>query len=333
MATEPVSIPQGDYQSQNQGQPFSLKGKFRPFQAIIEVSLLLCGLLSILTTIGIVYELGKEALLFFQTDQVSLTEFLTSSKWQPAIGDFGIWPLFLATLVTSVIAMIVALPLGLATAIYLSEYASAKTRSILKPILEVLAGIPTVVYGYFALTFVTPILREIFGDQTVQIFNTASAGLVVGILIVPLVSSMSEDALHAVPDQLRQAAYGLGANKLETSLQIVVPGALSGISAAFVVAISRAIGETMIVAVAAGSGPRNFNWGDILSNFKGTPFNPFTSAETMTGHIVRISGGDLSYNSIDYNSVFAIGLFLFLITLGLNLLSRRIVARFREVYE
>jgi phosphate transport system permease protein len=212
------------------------------------------------------------------------------------------------------------LPLGLATAIYLSEYASERTRSILKPILEVLAGIPTVVYGYFALTFMTPLLRSIFGDGTIQIFNTASAGIVVGILIIPLVSSMSEDSLHAVPRSLREAAFGLGATKLETALKVVVPAALSGITAAFVVAISRAVGETMIVAIAAGAGPK-------------FTFNPFESAETMTGHIVRISGGDLSYDSVDYNSIFAIGLLLFFMTLSLNVLSRRIVARFREVYE
>ena len=166
----------------------------------------------------------------------------------------------------------------------------------------------------------TPLLRRLFGVDTVQIFNTASAGIVVGILIIPLVSSLSEDALHAVPNSLREAAYGLGATKLETSLRIIVPAALSGITAAFVVAISRAIGETMIVAIAAGAGPK-------------FTFNPFESAETMTGHIVRISGGDLSYDSIDYNSIFAIGFLLFLITLGLNIISRFVVGRFREVYE
>ena len=223
------------------------------------------------------------------------------------------------------------LPIGLATAIYLSEYASERARSILKPILEILAGVPTVVYGYFALTFMTPLLRSIFGDGVVQIFNSASAGIVVGILIIPLVSSLSEDALHAVPDALRQAAYGLGATKLETSLRIILPAALSGITAAFVVAISRAIGETMIVAIAAGAGPKNFTLGE--DSLFGMVFNPFLSAETMTGYIVRISGGDLSYDSIDYNSIFAVGLLLFVITLLLNMASRRFVARFREVYE
>ena len=298
----------------------SLAKRRRPSETVIQGFLFLCGAISIFTTIGIVYELGKEALLFFRTNGVTLTEFFTSTRWQPAIGDFGIWPLVTATLMTSAIAMLVALPLGLATAVYLSEYASDRTRNILKPILEILAGIPTVVYGYFALTFMTPLLRAILGDGVVQIFNTAAAGIVVGVLIIPLVSSMSEDALHAVPRSLREAAWGLGATKLETALKIVVPAALSGITAAFVVAISRAVGETMIVAIAAGAGPK-------------FTFNPFESAETMTGHIVRISGGDLSYDSVDYNSIFAIGLLLFFMTLSLNVFSRRIVDRFREVYE
>ncbi len=216
--------------------------------------------------------------------------------------------------------MLVALPLGLSVAIYLSEYASFRARSILKPILEVLAGIPTVVYGYFALTFMTPLLRSFLGNDIVEIYNTASAGLVMGILILPLVTSMSEDALSAVPRSLREAAYGLGATRLETAVKVVVPAALSGIGAAFIVGLSRAIGETMIVAIAAGAGPA-------------FTFNPFKAAETMTGHIVRISGGDLSYDSIDYNSIFAIGLMLFLITLSLNVVSQRVIRRFREVYE
>lgn len=312
----------------------SLKKKSRIGEKIIQGFLFLCGAISILTTLGIVYELGKEAMLFFfSTTGVTVGGFFGGTTWQPAIEQFGVLPLVFATLVTSTIAMLVALPLGLATAIYLSEYASQRVRSILKPILEILAGIPTVVYGYFALTFMTPLLRTIFGQGTVQIFNTASAGIVVGILIIPLVSSLSEDALHAVPQELRHAAFGVGATKLETSLRIVLPAALSGITAAFVVAISRAIGETMIVAIAAGAGPRNFAWSDIFTNYERTPFNPFTSAETMTGYIVRISGGDLSYDTPDYNSIFAIGLFLFAITLLLNILSRRIVARFREVYD
>jgi phosphate transport system permease protein len=385
------ALPVADYKSEN-----ILARRPRIRETIIQAFLFLCGAISILTTIGIVYELGKESLNFFARElwedtnkrlvvdispaatsleasttgsalhegdlirlndeqlqvidvsgtaitvergvndteavahksgtsfylgkRVSLVEFFTGTEWIPQTGKFGILPLVTATFMTSAIAMLVALPLGLATAIYLSEYASQRARSILKPILEVLAGIPTVVYGYFALTLMTPLLRAIFGKDVVQIFNTGSAGIVVGILIIPLVSSMSEDALHAVPDSLRQAALAVGATRLETSVRVVVPAAFSGIAAAFVVAISRAIGETMIVAIAAGAGP-DFT------------FNPFDSAETMTGHIVRISGGDLSYNSIDYNSIFAIGLVLFFMTLILNVISRRIVARYREVYE
>jgi phosphate transport system permease protein len=363
---------------------------------LIQGFLFLCGAISILVTIGIVYELGKESLGFFTRtlwenpnkpitmdidptqltfevstsgadleegqivrlddeimeivainnqhvtvnravsdtqasqheagteifvgEQVTLLEFFTSTKWNPQIGQFGIWPLINATLMTSAIAMLVALPIGLSVAIYLSEYAADRARKILKPILEVLAGIPTVVYGYFALTFMTPLLRNLFGTDVVEIYNTASAGIVIGILIIPLVSSMSEDALSAVPRALRDAAYGLGATRLETAVKVVLPAALSGISAAFIVSISRAIGETMIVAIAAGAGTA-------------FTFNPFEAAETMTGHIVRISGGDLSYDSIDYNSIFAIGLVLFFMTLGLNIISQRIVRRFREVYE
>ena len=289
-------------------------------ETIIEGLLFLAGVVSILTTIGIVWVLASQALLFFNSKEVSIIEFFTGTEWIPALGQFGVLSLVNATLMISAIAMLVALPSGLATAIYLSEYASPRARGTLKPILEVLAGVPTVVYGYFALTFMTPLIRQIFGVDNVQVFNTASAGIVVGILIIPMVTSLSEDALHAVPNSLRQAAYALGATKLETAIRVVVPAALSGITAAFVVAISRAIGETMIVAIAAGAGPK-------------FTFNPFESAETMTGHIVRISGGDLSYNSIDYNSIFAIGLLLFVMTLLLNIISRFIVGRFREEYE
>jgi phosphate transport system permease protein len=297
-----------------------LRKRTRWGENLIEGFLFFCGAVSILTTVGIVFVLGEESLLFFQLPEVTFRDFFLTTQWQPAIGKFGIWSLLNATLVVSMIAMFVALPLGLASAIFLSEYASPRVRNIVKPVLEVLAGIPTVVYGYFALTFMTPILRDIFGQENVQIFNTASAGIVVGILILPLVSSMGEDALSAVPRSLREAAYGLGATKLETAMRVVLPGALSGVTAAFIVAISRAIGETMIVAIAAGAGP-NFT------------FNPFASAETMTGHIVRISGGDLSYNSIDYNSLFAIGLLLFVLTLVLNIISRYVVNYFREEYE
>jgi phosphate transport system permease protein len=297
-----------------------LKRRFRWRESAIQALLFFSGVFSIFTTIGIIYELGKEALLFFRTPSVNLWSFLTGTEWQPHIEKFGILPLFNATLTTTFFAMLIALPLGMGVAIYLSEYATPKTRGFLKPILEVLAGIPTIVYGYFALTFMTPLLRNIFGRDAVEIYNTASAGLVMGILILPMIASMTEDALSAVPRSLREAAYGLGGTKLDVALKVVVPAAISGIAAAFIIGISRAIGETMIVAVAAGAGP-NFT------------FNPFKGAETMTGHIVRISGGDLSYDSIDYNSIFAIGLVLFLITLTLNIISQRIVRSFREVYE
>jgi phosphate transport system permease protein len=298
----------------------NLRRKPRWGETIIQSLLFLSGFLSIFITLGIVYELGKEALLFFQMPEVDLLSTITTTEWKPHVNKFGVWPLFTSTLLTTLIAMLIAIPLGMSVAIYLSEYATPRVRSTLKPILEVLAGIPTIVYGYFALTFMTPLLRQIFGNDTVQIYNTASAGLVMGILILPLISSMTEDALSAVPRALREAAYGMGATKFEAAVQIVTPAALSGIAAAIIVGISRAIGETMIVAVAAGAGP-NFT------------LNPFVGAETITGHIVRISGGDLSYDSIDYNSIFALGLFLFLITLTLNIISQAVVRRFREVYE
>ncbi|MDX1468844.1 MAG: phosphate ABC transporter permease subunit PstC [Acidimicrobiia bacterium] len=313
----------------NTQNPF--RKRRRPFEALVKAALFASGALSIATTVGLVVVLTQQALLFFFDPQVSLGEFLTGTAWQPQLGAFGIWPLILATLITSAIAMFVALPLGLACAIYLSEYASARVRGTIKPILEVLAGIPTVVFGYFALNFMTPLLRNVFGDATVQIFNQASAGIVVGILIIPLVSSLAEDAIHAVPQSLREAAYGMGATRLEVSTRVVLPAALSGITAAFVVAISRAIGETMVVAIAAGAAPRNFAFGD--DSMLGFIVNPFLSGETMTGHIVRISGGDISYASIDYTSIFAIGLTLFVMTLTLNSISRRFVARFRETYE
>jgi phosphate transport system permease protein len=301
-------------------------------ESVIQLFLQACGALSILTTLGIVLVLGQEAISFFLRDEVTLWEFVSKIRWAPPINEFGIWPLVIATLTTSAIGMMVALPLGLMIAIYLSEYASPRTRSILKPILEVLAGVPTVVYGYFALTFVTYWLRQTFGVQTIEIYNTLSAGIVIGILILPLMTSMSEDALRAVPNALREAAFGLGATKLETAVTVVTPAALSGIAAGAIVAVSRAVGETMVVAIAAGAGPRNFDsWSQAWEGF--ALLDPTRAAETMTGHIVRISTGDLSYDTIDYDSLFAIGLLLFVITMGLNLLSRYIVRRFREVYD
>ena len=308
-----------------------LRPRRRPGETLVQGFLFFCAAVSILTTVGIVVVLLQEALLFFQDPQVSIVDFFTRTAWQPRIGEFGIFPLLLATLLTSAIGMMIALPVGLAIAIYLSEYATSRRRATIKPLLEVLAGVPTVVFGFFALSFVTPLLRGALGRDHVDLFNMASAGLVIGILILPLVASMSEDALSAVPRSLREAAYGLGATRLETAAQIVVPAALSGLGAAFIVAISRAVGETMVVAIAAGSGPRNFDsWGGALKNL--ALLNPLRSGETMTGHIVRISGGDLSYNSIDYTSIFAIALMLFAITLVLNIFSQAVVRRYRMRY-
>lgn len=250
--------------------------------------------------------------------RVSIVEFLTTTQWIPQAGQFGVLPLVNSTLLTSLIAILIAGPIGLGAAVYLSEYAAPRVRAVIKPILEILVGVPTVVFGYFALTFMTPLLREIFGVQ-IQIYNMLSAGIVVGIMIIPTIASLSEDALSAVPRALREASYGLGATKLETIAKVLLPAAISGIVAGFILGISRAVGETMIVAIAAGAGP-NFTQ------------DPFQQGETMAGHIVRISTGDLSYGSIDYNSVFAIGLTLFLMTLVLNLVSTYITRRFREIY-
>jgi len=297
-----------------------LTKKFRLGESVIQTLIFTCGAISIVITSAIVVVLGQEAFLFFSNPEVNLIDFFTTTKWSPNILQFGIWPLVTSTLVTSFIAILTAMPLGLCAAIFLSEYATERVKGLLKPTLEVLAGVPTVVYGYFALTFVTPFLRNIFGRETVEIYNMLSAGLVIGIMIMPLVTSMSEDALSAVPRALREGAYGLGATKLETAIQVVVPAAFSGIVAAFIIGISRAFGETMIVAIAAGAGPK-------------LTLNPFSAAETMAGHIVRISGGDLSYASLDYESLFAIALLLFVITLTLNLISRYVVNRFREQYE
>jgi phosphate transport system permease protein len=302
-------------------EPIDLRRKPRAHEAVIQGLLFIAGLVSIFTTLGIVYVLFEEAFLFFGLPEVTLGEFFSNTTWAPQAGEFGILPLLNATLITSVIALLVAVPLGLGAAVYLSEYATPRMRGVLKPVLEVLAGVPTVVYGYFALTFVTPsILQALFGRDRVQIYNMLAAGLVMGVMILPLIASMAEDALSAVPRSLREGAFGLGATRLEVATRIVVPAAISGLLAAFIVAMSRAIGETMIVALAAGAGP-NFT------------FNPFTAAETMTGHIARISGGDISYGSVQYTSIYAIALMLFLLTLILNIVSGWIVRRFREVYE
>lgn len=314
----------------------SMRVRVRYGESIIGGILFFCGVVSIFTTIGIVVTLGSQSLRLFTVEQcvevnylstgerctnISIIEFLTETEWLPQSLKFGVLPLVFSTLITSTIAMMVSIPLGLGAAIYLSEYATRRVRGTLKPILEVLAGIPTVVYGFFALTFMTPILRGLFTEGAIPgVFNMLSAGVVMGIMILPLMASMSEDALSAVPDSLRRGSAGLGATKLETTVKVVLPAALSGIIAAMIISVSRAVGETMIVAIAAGSGP-NFT------------IIPFEAAETMTGHIARISGGDIGYDTVDYNSIFAIGLLLFGITLFLNIIGRQLVLLFREEYD
>ncbi|MEC9238735.1 uncharacterized protein METZ01_LOCUS25751 [marine metagenome] len=284
----------------------------------IAVALFLSAFLSILITVGIVAVLLFEALAFF--GDVTFWEFITGTRWTPLFSSkqFGVLALVAGTTLTALLAMLVALPLGLLSAIYLSEYAPDRIRRLVKPILEVLAGIPTVVYGYFALLFVTPILRNISGD--ISVFNALSASIVMGIMILPMVSSLSEDAMRSVPRNLREAAYALGSTKLEVSTLVVVPAALSGIMSAFILAVSRAIGETMIVTIAAGQNP-SFT------------LNPFVPIETMTAYIVQVSQGDAPAGSIEFKTIFAVALLLFVMTLVMNLLSQYVVSRFREEYE
>ena len=287
-------------------------------ERIIVVIMWICTTVSILTTVGIVFVLLFQALQFF--GEVSFIEFITGTRWTPLFQSkhFGVLALVSATFLTAILSMVVALPLGLLSAIYLSEYAPETVRRIVKPVLEVLAGIPTVVYGYFALLFVTPILQGI--SEEIFVFNAMSASIVMGIMILPMVASLSEDAMRAVPRSLREAAYGLGATKLEVSTRVVVPAALSGIVAAFILAVSRAIGETMIVTIAAGQTP-NFT------------FNPFVPIETMTAYIVQVSLGDTPTGTLEYKTIFAVAMLLFAITLVMNLLSQYVVRRFREEYE
>jgi phosphate transport system permease protein len=287
-------------------------------ESIIYCALFACACVSILTTVGIVLVLIREAAKFFQ--QVSIVEFLTDTQWTPLFQPqhFGILPLFCGTLLVTVGAGIVALPMGLAAAIYLSEYASSGVREIIKPILEVLAGIPSVVFGFVAVVTVSPMIREWF--PSAEMFNAASASIVVGFMILPMVVSLSEDVLRSVPLSLREAAYALGATKFDVTVKVVVPAAISGIVASFLLAISRAIGETMAVALAAGAMPR-------------LTLNPFVQIETMTAYIVRVSKGDLPTDSLEYRTIFAVGLALFVITISLNIVAQWFVSRMREKYE
>ncbi|MBI2328078.1 MAG: phosphate ABC transporter permease subunit PstC [Chloroflexi bacterium] len=298
-----------------------LTGRYRQRQAlegkIAHGLIFACALVSIATTIGIVVSLLSQALGFF--GEVSLWEFLTGSRWAPILvpRSFGVLPLVVGTLLVTVIAAAVAMPLGLGTAIFLSGYAPESARRIIKPALEVLAGIPTVVYGYFAITLVSPLLQRVFLDML--IFNALSAGLVMGLMIIPMVSSLSEDAMLAVPRSLKEGAYALGATRLEVALRVTVPAALSGIVAAFILALSRAIGETMLVTIAAGATPR-------------MTINPLESIQTMTAFIVQLSLGETPRGSLEYNTIFAVGFLLFLMTLMMNVLGHWVVRRWQERY-
>lgn len=287
-------------------------------ERIIGYFLLACGALSIFTTLGIVFILAKEAVQFFADE--SLVKFLTGRNWTALFGEpqFGVLALVSSTFTISVLAMCVAIPIGLLCAIFLSEYAPPRVRAVLKPVMELLAGIPTIVFGYFALTFITPSLLKPIAD--VSVYNKLAAAIAVGIMIIPLVASLSEDALSAVPRALREGAYGLGATKMETTVKVVVPAALSGIIASFVLAMSRAFGETMIVVVAAGS-KAWWNW------------DPREPGQTMTGYMVQAFSGDVVAGGIVYRSLFAVGFLLFIITFLLNIISNFVVNRFREEYE
>ncbi len=280
----------------------------------------LAAALSIFITLSIAWIMLSESVAFFRRPEVSLWAFLTDTQWTPLFAEkhFGILVLASATFLITGIALAVALPLGLLTAIYLSEYASERVRRAVKPFLEILAGVPTVVYGYFALTFVTPLLKRFI--PTLATFNSLSAGIVMGIMIVPLVASLSEDALYAVPRSLREAAYALGATKREVVTGVVIPAALSGIVASFILAMSRAIGETMIVTIAAGQNPR-------------LTLNPLGPVETMTAYTVQVSLVDVPHGSLEYQTLFAVGATLFLMTFALNWFSHWFVRRYRERYE
>jgi len=278
-------------------------------EKLIEFLFFLCALSSVAVTFSIVYTLVSEAFPFFKV--VSIKEFLTSTEWTPLFENprYGIWPLLSGTLMTTVIALSIAIPFGLITSVFLSEYASSRVREIFKPLLELLAAVPTVVYGYFAMLFVTPLLQSILPE--LGAFNALSAGLVMGLMIVPYVSSLSEDAMRAVPQSLREGSLALGASKFQTSFKVVLPSAFSGIASSYVLAISRAIGETMVVAIAAGLQPQ-------------FTFNPLNSTATLTAYIVQVSLGDLPHGSIGYQTIYVAGLTLFIFTFALNIVGQLI---------
>jgi len=286
-------------------------------EGAIEAVLFAAALVSVFTTVGIVYILVKESVVFFQ--HVPVTRFLTDTQWTPLFDDahFGIRVLLSGTLTSSAVALAIAIPLGTIVAIYLSEFAPFKLREIAKPFLELLGGVPTIVYGYFALLFVTPLLQHLYPD--LPGFNLLSAGIVMGIMIIPYVASISEDAMRAVPMSLREASYAMGATRLQTALRVVFPAAFSGVAAAYILGISRAVGETMILAVAAGMQPN-------------LTFNPLEPAATITAYIVQVALGDLPHGSVGYQTIFAAGLSLLLITLVFNIAGHVLRKRFRESY-
>lgn len=310
------------------GTPRSRRAKWMADRGV-RLAVFLCAAFSVATTAAIVIVLASETARFFAAEEVTFLGFITGTVWSPLLGaekHFGIWPLILGTMLVTVIAAAVALPLGLITAIFLSEYAPRRLRAFVKPALEILAGIPTVVYGFFALIVITPALQSI--DEGVGVYNALSAGLAIGIMTLPIVSSLSEDALHAVPRSLREGAYALGATKYDVSLKVVVPSALSGIMAAYLLAIARAIGETMIVALAAGG---------LAASFTSLPelvaaVDPRDPTQTMTAYMVQIFLGDASNFGVEYFSAYAVAAALFVMTFAVTFLSYRILARFREEY-
>ena len=292
----------------------SARGRFG--EKAVLLALAAAATISVLVTVGIVVVLVEEGALFF-TD-VPITEFFTGTQWFPLEGKFGVLPLLNASIVIALIAAVVAVPLGLGSAIYLSEYAPERLRRVVKPVLEILAGMPTIVLGFFALDAVTPALQMVFPG--LGLYNALAAGIVVGLLITPLISSLSEDAMRAVPNSMREGAFGLGATRRVVSLRVVVPAALSGIVASIVLAISRAIGETMAVTLAAGTIP-NLSW------------NPLEGMQTITAYIVQVSKGEATRGSLQYDSIFAVGLLLFVVTLVINIIAVRIVRRYRTEYQ
>ncbi len=296
------------------------RGTPRRGERVVEAVLFLAAMLSVLTTIGIILSLLEGTVAFLR--EIDLLDFLSGTVWTPlfANGSYGVLPILSGTLLITVIAMVVAVPLGLGAALYLSEYAGQRSRTVLKPVLEVLAGVPTVVYGFFALSFVTPTLLQGLLGLEVGVFNALSAGLVIGVLIIPIVASLSEDALSAVPQSMRDGALALGATRTTVARKVVLPAALSGVIASFVLGLSRAIGETMVAVIAAGS----------IAQLTLDPRQPM---QTMTAFIAQAASGDQPTGSLGYNTLFAVGALLFVITLLVNILSIRLVRRFREVYE